>query len=192
MSGDKGRRREEAAARAVLRGIGKSPSELLRAMEVATSLSLDELGVVVGRSAFTLRRWRKAEDAAIPAPAACAIEDLRAIIAMLIEADYSKEEVTSFLRSRNPGLGRDRPLDGLRCDIAEFARVEHVTQCYIDGIAPEQGRHFIVRPRDNYPVEISEGGLNHPEPQPGDPGDPNQPGPGDPDREPDDRVVRTG
>ncbi len=159
-------------ARATLLEVGKTPSELLRAIDVATALSLDEVAMIVDRSAFTVRRWRNAEDAAVLAPAACAIEDLRAIIAMLIEAGHSRRSVTSFLRSRNPGLGRDRPLDGLRCDIAEFARVEHVTQCFIDGIAPEQGRHVLVRPRDNYPVEIPTGDRDHPEPQPGDPGEP--------------------
>lgn len=165
-------RDREAAARAVLQDVGRSPSDILRAIDVGTSLSLDELGVLVGRSAFTVRRWRKAEDASVPAPAACAIEDLRAIIAMLIDTGHSRRSITSFLRSRNPGLGRDRPLDGLRCDIAEFARVEHVTQCFIDGLPPEQGRHVLVRPRDNYPVEIVGTGEDRPEPQPGDAGDP--------------------
>lgn len=159
----------ERAARAALQSIGRSSSELLRWLAVATSLSLDEYGTLVCRTGFTVRRWRNAEDASVPAPAACAIEDLRAIVVMLIEAEHSKRSITSFLRSRNPGLGRDRPLDGLRSDVGEFARVEHVTQCFIDGIAPEQGRHVLVRPKDDdFAVHIVDESRDLPEPD--DPG----------------------
>jgi len=164
-----GRRDDERAARAVLQSIGQSSSELLRALSVATALSLDEFGTLVCRTGFTVRRWKKAEEASVPAPAACAIEDLRAIVVMLIEAGHSRRSLTSFLRSRNPGLGRDRPLDGLRSDVAEFARVEHVTQCFIDGIAPEQGRHVLVRPKDDYGAHIIDEGRDLPDPKSDDP-----------------------
>jgi hypothetical protein len=173
----------EQLARAVLREIGRPPSELLRALDSATALSLDEIGTLAGRTGFTVRRWRKAKDAAVPAPAVCAIEDLRAIVAMLIEAGHSRRSVTSFLRSRNPGLGRDRPLDGLRYDVGEFARVEHVTQCFIDGIPPEQGRHVLVRATDDHSVHLVDG-QRPPEPAPGGSGDPVEIDDGRPDRHP--------
>lgn len=147
-------RLEEEEARILLGQIGRPPSDLLRAFEKTTDLSLDELGALVGRSGFTVRRWRNAEDALVPAPAVCAIEDLRAITAMLVDARYARRPLTNFLRSRNPGLGRDRPLDGLRHDVGEFARVEHVTQSFIDGIPPELGRPVIARPADDNSVSL--------------------------------------
>jgi hypothetical protein len=144
-------------ARATLLEIGKPPQAILDAILEATSLDLSELGALVQRSGYTVRRWRGLDgDADIPAAATCAIEDLRSIVAMLIDAEYSKRSITSFLRSRNAGLGRDRPLDGLRSDIGEFTRVEHVTQCFIDGVTPEQGRHVIERSRSVLPVAITD------------------------------------
>ena len=169
----KKKKRSEQGARSTLLEIGKSPEELLRAIAEATSLDLNELGTLVQRSGYTIRRWRSLEgEADIPAAAACAIEDLRSIIAMLIEADYSKRSITSFLRSRNVGLGRDRPLDGLRSDIGEFARVEHVTQCFIEGIPPEQGRHVIERPRATLPIALIDPSEGSPEGGPGEPTSP--------------------
>ncbi len=144
---DKVASREELARETLLE-IGREPEIILRAIIDATALDLNELGALVQRSGYTIRRWRgQQRDAEIPASAVCAIEDLRSIIAMLIEAQYGKGTITSFLRSRNAGLGRDRPLDGLRSDIGEFARVEHITQCFIEGFTPEQGRHVIERSR---------------------------------------------
>jgi hypothetical protein len=161
----------EAKARMTILEIGKAPEVILNALSEATSLDLNELGTLVQRSGYTIRRWRGMDDEAeIPASAANALEDLRSIVAMLIEADYSKRAVTSYLRSRNAGLGRDRPLDGLRSDIGEFARVEHVTQCFIKGIPPEQGRHVIERPRATLPVVVED---PHGEPRPG--GGPSEP-----------------
>jgi hypothetical protein len=172
----------EQAARAVLKEIGRPPSDLLRALDDATALSLDELGTLVGRSGFTVRRWRKAKDADVPAPAVGAIEDLRVIATMLIDAGHPRRSLTSFLRSRNPGLGRDRPLDGLRHDVGEFARVEHVTQCFIDGIPPEQGRHVLVRAVDDNAVHL--GATAQPDPETNGSGDPVETDERRPDREP--------
>jgi hypothetical protein len=160
----------EAPARATILEIGRPPEEILDALVESTSLDLNELGTLVQRSGYTIRRWRADSEAEIPAAAAIALEDLRSIVAMLIEADYSKRAITSFLRSRNVGLGRDRPLDGLRCDVGEFARVEHVTQCFIEGIAPEQGRHVIERPGLTLPV-VREPDRPAPEGGPSDPAD---------------------
>jgi hypothetical protein len=153
-------------ARATLLEIGNSTELILGAILDATSLELNELGVLVQRSGYTIRRWR-GHDADIPATAASAIEDLRSIVAMLIEAGHSKRSITSFLRSRNAGLGRDRPLDGLRSDIGEFARVEHVTQCFIDGVTPEQGRNVIERP--GLPLSVAATDLVDEPPPDGDP-----------------------
>jgi hypothetical protein len=154
----------EITARATLLEIGQPPEIILSALMEATSLDPNELGVLVQRSGYTIRRWRALqEEIEIPATAACTIEDLRSIVAMLIEAGYSKRPITSFLRSRNAGLGRDRPLDGLRSDIGEFARVEHITQCFIEGFTPEQGRHVIERSRSALPV-ADVGEIDEPSP----------------------------
>jgi hypothetical protein len=165
-------------ARQTLLEIGKPPGVVLNAILEATSLDTNELGVLVQRSGYTVRRWRGlGESADIPVSAVCAIEDLRSIASMLIEAQYSKRSITSFLRSRNAGLGRDRPLDALRSDIGEFTRVEHLTQCFIDGITPEQGRHVIQRPRSPLPVANTDI-VDEPSPD-GDPTNPITPsGPG--------------
>lgn len=163
----------ERAARKTLLEIGRTPSEVLDAIVDATSIDQNELGTLVQRSGYTIRRWRgQGDDAEIPASAAIALEDLRSIIAMLIEVDYSKGAITSFLRSRNSGLGRDRPLDGLRCDIGEFARVEHVTECFIQGIPPEQGRYVVERSRVTLP-DVARDPHDRPAPQdqPSDPAD---------------------
>jgi hypothetical protein len=167
----------EKHARSTLAQIGQPPEVVLNAILEATSLDTTELGLLVQRSGYTIRRWRSTkDDAEIPASAACAIEDLRSIVVMLIDAHHSKRQITSFLRSRNAGLGRDRPLDGLRSDVGEYARVEHVTQCFIDGVTPEQGRHVIQRSKSMLPVEAND---KSDEPWPrDDPADPSaSPGP---------------
>lgn len=133
-------------ARAILGAVGRSPVLVLQALRAYVGLSDFTLSGVVGRSAQTVRRWRNSDVTAdIPDPAAVAIEDLRAIVAMLVEADYSGDSIKSFLRSRNTGLGRDRPLDGVNVGVGAFRRVEHVTECFIAGIAPEPGPAFTTQ-----------------------------------------------
>jgi len=132
-------------ARIVLLGLAEPPVRILRALRAYVGLSDFVLSRVVGRTAQTVRRWRKSEVSAdVPDPASAAVEDLRAIVAMLIEADYSGSTIKSFLRSRNMGLGQDRPLDGVRVGIGAFRRVEHVTECFIAGIAPEPGNALMA------------------------------------------------
>lgn len=127
-------------ARATLLAVGRPPLDVLRALRAELKLSDFVLSGVVGRSAQTVRRWRRAEGGVeLPDKAAQAIEDLRAIVAMLLAAGFDGATIKSFLLSRSTGLGQDRPLDGIAADVGAFRRVEHVAQCFATGIAPEPG-----------------------------------------------------
>jgi hypothetical protein len=120
--------------------VGQPPALVLRVLRTELKLSDFVLGGMVGRSAQTVRRWRQAEgDVDVPDGAAAAIDDLRAIAAMLLRAGFDGATVKSFLLSRNVGLGQDRPLDGLRAGLGAFRRVEHVAECFAAGLAPEPG-----------------------------------------------------
>jgi hypothetical protein len=124
-------------ARATLLTVGQPPAMVLRALRAELKLSDFVIGEVVGRSAQTVRRWRRAESGVVPDKAANAIDDLRAIVAMLLRSGFEGATIKSFLLSRNTGLGQDRPLDGLRVDLGAFRRVEHVAECFVSGVAPE-------------------------------------------------------
>jgi DNA-binding transcriptional regulator YiaG len=130
--------REEA--RAILLDVGQPPALVLQALRAELKLSDFVLSGVVGKSAQTVRRWRRAQPGVdVPDGAASAIDDLRAITAMLLRAGFEATTIKSFLLSRNTGLGQDRPLDGLRPGMGAFRRVEHVTECFVAGVAPEPG-----------------------------------------------------
>lgn len=104
------------------------------------NLSDFAISEMVGKSAQTVRRWRRAESGAeVPEEAAAAIESLRKIVAMLLRSGFDGATIKGFLLSRNVGLGKDRPLDGLRVGVGAFRRVEHVAECFLAGIAPEAG-----------------------------------------------------
>ena len=128
----------QEGARATLLAVGQPPAMVLRALRADLGLSDFVLSGVVGRSAQAVRRWRRVEAGVeVPDRAADAIDDLRAIAAMLLRAGFDGATIKSFLLSRNTGLGQDRPLDGLRAGLGGFRRVEHVTECFLAGIAPE-------------------------------------------------------
>ena len=132
-------------AREALMAIGQSPAVVLRALRTEIKLSDFVLSRVVGRTAQTVRRWRRGgDDLDVPDEATAAIDDLRAITAMLLRAGFDGPTIKSFLLSRNTGLGQDRPLDGVRAGISAFRRVEEVTECFIAGVAPEPGSAFSV------------------------------------------------
>lgn len=147
----------------MLRAIDRSPLQVLEALRVYVGLSDFVLSRVVDRSAQTVRRWRKGEAGSdVPDAAAAAIDDLRTIVAMLIDADYDGGTIRSFLRSRNMGLGQDRPLDGVRVGVSAFRRVEHVTECFVLGIAPEPGSALM--PEDDPLLETVDEEPPAPEP----------------------------
>jgi ribosomal protein S18 acetylase RimI-like enzyme len=127
--------REEA--RATLLTAEQPPEIILRALRREVKLNDLTIGGMVRESASTVRRWRRTQDGIVPDRAATAIDDLRLIVAMLLRAGYSGRTVKSFLLSRNTGLGKDRPLDALRPEIGARRQVEHVTECFVVGIAPE-------------------------------------------------------
>ena len=131
--------REEA--RRILLAIGQPPVIVLRALRAELNLSDVVLSGVVGRSAQTVRRWRRAEGS-IDVPRQGRQRDRRsagdrrdAPRGRLRRAD----DQAARLLSRNTGLGQDRPLDGLRAALGAFRRVEHVVECFVAGVAPEPG-----------------------------------------------------
>jgi DNA-binding transcriptional regulator YiaG len=133
-------------ARATLLAVGQPPAIVLRALRDELNLSDFVLSGVVGRSAQTIRRWRRAQGAVdLPDKAANAIDDLRAIAAMLLGAGFDGATTKSFLLSRNTGLGQDRPLDGVRAGLGAFRRVEHVAECFVAGVAPEPGPALLAQ-----------------------------------------------
>ena len=123
----------------MLLAVGKRPAVVLRALKAEVDLSDFVLAPVVDRSPQTIRRWRREEEPDIPDMAAAAFDDLRTIVAMLLEAGFTGSTIKDFLLSRNTGLGQDRPLDGIRVELGAFRRVQYVTECFIAGIAPEPG-----------------------------------------------------
>jgi DNA-binding transcriptional regulator YiaG len=126
-------------ARATLLAVGRPLPVVLRALRAELKLSDFVLSGVVRRSAQTVRRWRRDEGSVkVPDKAAKAIDDLRAIVAMLLAAGFDGMTIKNFLLSRNTGLGQNRPLDGLRADIGAFRQVERVTECFVAGVAPKR------------------------------------------------------
>ena len=144
-------------ARAALLAVGLPATTILRALRSQIKLSDFVLSRVVGRSAQTVRRWRSGgDDIEIPDQAAAAIDDLRAITAMLLRAEFDGATIKSFLLSRNTGLGQDRPLDGVRAGLSAFRRVEHVTECFIVGAAPEPGSALDIHDGEEFEPALVE------------------------------------
>lgn len=144
-------------ARTALLTVGQPPTIVLRALRAEINLSDFVLSRVVGRSAQTVRRWRRSEAGVdIPDKSAVAIDDLRTITAMLLRAGLDGAAIKSFLLSRNTGLGQDRPLDGVRAGLDAFRRVEHVTECFIAGVAPEPGSALAVHDGEEFEPALAE------------------------------------
>ncbi len=144
-----------AEAREVLQSIGQHPAIVLRALRAEVRLSDFVLSRVVERSAQSVRRWRRAgEELEIPDKSAAAIEDLRTITAMLVRAGFDGGMIKGFLLSRNIGLGQDRPVDGVRAGLNAFRRVENVTQCFIEGVAPEPGSALVAEEGEEFEPAI--------------------------------------
>ncbi|HEY2479117.1 MAG TPA: hypothetical protein VGI17_10345 [Solirubrobacterales bacterium] len=150
-------------ARLVLLSVGQSPAAVLSALRREVGLSDFVLSEMVLRTAQTVRRWRtgSASDD-IPDPAISAVDDLRAIVAMLLGAGYEGPSIKRFLQSRNTGLGQDRPLDALRVGVGGFREVERVTECFIAGIAPDSGSSLVNEDDD----EVEPAVLDSPPPEP--------------------------
>lgn len=143
--------------REILQSVGLPSIVVLDALRTEIGLSDFVMSRVVGRSAQTVRRWRKSDPSMdLPHDAAAAIDDLRAIVSMLIKAGYDGSTIRSFLRSRNTGLGQDRPLDGIRVGVSAFRQVEHVTECFIAGIAPEPGSALTVDEGEQFQPAVIE------------------------------------
>lgn len=147
---------DSAEARRTLVTVGQQPSQVLRALRAEVDLSDFVLAGLVGRTAQTVRRWRREDDVDIPDGAVAAIDDLRAIVAMLVQDGIEGTTIKSFLLSRNLGLGQDRPMDGLRVGLDAFRRVQHVTECFIAGVAPEPGAALSIQKGEEFDPVIAE------------------------------------
>ena len=75
---------------------------------------------------------------------------------MMVVAEIEGATIKQFLLSRNTGLGQDRPLDGLRVGLAAFRRVQHVTECFVAGVAPEPGSALSVSTGEEFHPVIAE------------------------------------
>jgi len=122
-----------------LTAVGRPSTVVLASIKAAIDLSDFVIAPVVGRSAQTVRRWRRSDEVEIPEESAMAIDDLRAIVSILLDGGFDGPTIKQFLLSRNIGLGQDRPLDGLRPEMNAFRRVLHVTECFVAGVSPEPG-----------------------------------------------------
>lgn len=143
-------------ARRILVTVGQPPPQILRALRSDVDLSDFVLAGLVDRTAQTIRRWRREDDVDIPDGAVAAIDDLRAIVAMLIASGIQGSTIKMFLLSRNVGLGQDRPMDGLRVGLRAFRRVQHVTECFIAGMAPEPGAALSGQKGEEFEPVIAE------------------------------------
>jgi hypothetical protein len=157
--------RRNKDARLILLSVGQSPAVVLSALRTEVRLSDFALGEMVLRTAQTVRRWRKGGPSGdIPDPAIAAIDDLRAVVAMLLRAGYEGTSIKRFLQSRNTGLGQERPLDALRVGIGGFREVERVTECFIAGIAPDSGSALADEDGDELEPAIAESLPSEPTP----------------------------
>lgn len=147
---------DNGEARRILITVGQPPAQILRALRAEVGLSDFVLAGLVGRTAQTVRRWRREDDVDIPDSAVAAIDDLRTIVAMLVLDGIEGTTIKLFLLSRNTGLGQDRPLDGLRVGLDAFRRVQHVTECFIAGVAPEPGAALSVQKGEEFEPVIAE------------------------------------
>lgn len=147
---------DSAEARRVLITVGQPPSQVVRALRAEVDLSDFVLAGLVGRTAQTVRRWRRENDVDIPDAAIAAIDDLRTIVAMMVVGGIQGPTIKLFLLSRNTGLGQDRPMDGLRVGLDAFRRVQHVTECFIAGVAPEPGAALSGRKGEEFEPVIVE------------------------------------
>jgi hypothetical protein len=157
--------RRNKDARLILLAVGQSPAAVLSALRTEVGLSDFALGEMVLRTAQTVRRWRKGGPSNdIPDPAIAAIDDLRAVVAMLLGTGYEGTSIKRFLQSRNTGLGQERPLDALRVGIGGFREVERVTECFIAGIAPDSGSALADEDGDELEPAIAESLPSKPTP----------------------------
>jgi hypothetical protein len=100
-------------------------------MHDTIGLSDREFAFVASVSASTARRWRRSGEGERP----MAIDDLNSIVRALRDGNaFSPKLIGGWLRSRNRGLGMDRPLDALRN--GNFEEVFRVTQAAISGVSP--------------------------------------------------------
>lgn len=101
------------------------PREVVRFLHDHVDLHNYEIAHAIGASEFTIKRWRSASWQGNPRqPHLTALDNLRAIVALLLHSGCSLSAVAAFLRSRNPSLGHQRPIDIVGRDSdAEFARV---------------------------------------------------------------------
>lgn len=93
-----------------------------------------ELAFIGSVSVSTARRWRRKGVGERPIP----LDDLRFIVREMRDGSaLSPTLIGGWLRSRNRGLGMDRPIDALRN--RDFEGVLRAAEAAIAGVAPPDG-----------------------------------------------------
>jgi hypothetical protein len=116
----------------------------LRVMRGVVGLKDREVADVAGKSLATIRRWRREGES----ERTDTYDDLRVVVERLLaEQTIQPKLIAGWLRSRNAGLGYDRPLDALR--EGDFARVMHVVECFIAGAVPIEAPSSVLANLDD-------------------------------------------
>lgn len=121
--------------------VTSSPRAVVRFLHDVVLMTDSEIADAIGvQSDVTIRRWRS-EDASGTPRHPERIDDLRAIVGMLLNSRLVyPEEVGQFLRARNEHLGYRRPIDLLaRC---EFGRVMEAADRVITQLARHRDARF--------------------------------------------------
>jgi hypothetical protein len=129
---DEESRRERERLDALLRLRPESSTrDQLQVLHLVIGLRDREVAEVARMSAATIRRWRREGQS----ERTDTYDDLRVVVERLLsERMIEPGLVAGWLRSRNAGLGYERPLDALR--EGDFGRVMHLVECFVAGSVP--------------------------------------------------------
>ncbi len=104
----------------------------LRVLRDVVGLKDREIAFVARTSVATIRRWRQHGEAQCPPT----YDDLRVVVERLLsESTMEPRLISAWLRSRNVGLGYDRPLSALQQE-GNFERVMSVVESLVAGALP--------------------------------------------------------
>lgn len=108
---------------------GSSVRDQLEVFRKELRLSDRDLAELASVSPSTIRRWRVSEPDELPRP----IDNLRAIVHVTLrDGAVDPRSVGRWLRSRNRGLGMERPIQ-LLADDEEFDRISRAAEAFSAG-----------------------------------------------------------
>lgn len=109
---------------------GPANDHLLRALSEELGLTAEDIAQATGVSAATIRRWAKG-DGSPRRDSERRLDDLRVLVLFLGLA-LKPRAIATWLRTTNPGLGGERPIDMLARD--EYNRVERASRELLDSL----------------------------------------------------------